>query len=158
MFLCICSAIDQNEVRTKKWHTRQSQVIYYFTDPWQCGIHLFHIIKMYHTGRIVNGDFIHASVSSNRSWLCKPHVYFMWNDILHKAKQHMVMSLSAFIIFFLKLYLPFRRLSWTVISPTSSQSLYVNMKLLVYACLEATTTRLIILQYSCSCKAVCVVF
>ena len=59
---CVCSVIDhrwrQNMVRTKKWHTRRSQVchwcsyhiltssvIYYWTNARQLGIYLFYIIK-----------------------------------------------------------------------------------------------------------------
>ena len=61
MLPCVCSVIDyrwrQNVFRTKKWHTRRSQVchwcsyhiltssvIYYWTDARQHGIYLFYII------------------------------------------------------------------------------------------------------------------
>ena len=74
--LCVCSVIDhrwrQNVVRTKKWHTRHSQVchwssyhiltssvIYYWTDAWQLGIYLFYIIKNL---KSFNDDIIYTSV------------------------------------------------------------------------------------------------
>ena len=76
MLLCVCLVTNnrwgQNVVTTKRLHTRRSRVCHwcshhilmfsvtlYCTDPWQHGIHLFHMIKK---RDVVNDEVIYAFV------------------------------------------------------------------------------------------------